>query len=141
MSSQYLAVTWAMPTRPTLSRCASSSESPASSLTAWLTIVGALALGAVKPVAHGRLVAQVRLEHQPVGLALAAYVLEVGTEGGGHPLLGIGVRAERIAHRLQQGVHALVEQGQVELELAGEMLVEHGLADAGAFGDLIHRGG
>ena len=55
--------------------------------------------------------------------------------------LGSGFEPQRVAHGLHQGAHALVEQGQVELELAGEMLVEHGLADARAFGDLIHRGG
>jgi hypothetical protein len=103
--------------------------------------LGTLALDLLEPVADGGLVAQVRLEHQPVGLALAAHVLEVGAERGGDPLLGIGVRAERVAHSLHQGVHALVEQRQVELELAGEVLVEHGLADARAVGDLIHRGG
>jgi hypothetical protein len=80
-------------------------------------------------------------KHQPVGLALTAHVLEVRAERGRDPLLGIRVGAQRPAHGLHQRAHALVEQGQVELELAGEMLVEHGLADARAFGDVIHRGG
>ena len=103
--------------------------------------LGALALDLLEPLADGGLVAQVRLEHQPVGLALAPHVLEVRAEGGGDPLLGVRVRPQRVAHGVQQRAHALVEQGQVELELAGEMLVEHGLADARAFGDVIHRGG
>ncbi|GHJ31200.1 hypothetical protein TPA0910_56330 [Streptomyces hygroscopicus subsp. sporocinereus] len=34
----------------------------------------------------------------------------------------------------------LVEQGQVQLELAREVLVEHRLADSGALGDVVHRG-
>ena len=38
-------------------------------------------------------------------------------------------------------VDAGVEEGQVEVELAGEVLVEDGLGDAGMLGDLIHRGG
>ena len=35
---------------------------------------------------------------------------------------------------------ALVEQREVELELAGEVLVEHGFRDAGPLGDVVHRG-
>ena len=34
-----------------------------------------------------------------------------------------------------------VEQREVEVELAGEVLVEHRLGDAGALGDVVHRGG
>ena len=34
----------------------------------------------------------------------------------------------------------LVQQGQVEVELAGEVLVEHRLADARALGDVVHGG-
>src|SRR5690606_16030795 len=37
-------------------------------------------------------------------------------------------------------VHGRGHQGGVELELAGEVLVEHRLGDARAFGDLVHRG-
>ena len=35
----------------------------------------------------------------------------------------------------------LVEEGQIEVELAREVLVEHGLADAGPLGDVVHRRG
>jgi hypothetical protein len=35
----------------------------------------------------------------------------------------------------------LVEQGEVELELAGEVLVEDGFGHACPFGDVIHGGG
>ncbi len=35
----------------------------------------------------------------------------------------------------------LVQQRQVELELSGKVLVEDRLADARAFGDLVHRRG
>ncbi|GAA0657115.1 hypothetical protein GCM10009548_24810 [Streptomyces malaysiensis subsp. malaysiensis] len=34
----------------------------------------------------------------------------------------------------------LVEKGQIQLQLAREVLVEHRLADPGALGDVIHRG-
>jgi hypothetical protein len=33
-----------------------------------------------------------------------------------------------------------VEKGQVEIELAREVLVEHRLGDPGALGDLVHSG-
>ena len=33
-----------------------------------------------------------------------------------------------------------VDQRQVQLELAGEMLVQHRLRHAGPFGDVVHRG-
>ena len=56
-------------------------------------------------------------------------------------LLVVGRRRERGAHGLEQGLAVLVQQGEVEVELAGEVLVEHRLADAGALGDVVHRGG
>ena len=34
----------------------------------------------------------------------------------------------------------LVDEGEVELELAGEVLVEHRFGDARAGGDVVHRG-
>ena len=40
-----------------------------------------------------------------------------------------------------EGLGAGVEQGQVELELAGEVLVEDRLADAGLGGDGVHGRG
>ncbi|GAA3046398.1 hypothetical protein GCM10020000_27860 [Streptomyces olivoverticillatus] len=40
---------------------------------------------------------------------------------------------------MQQVLAVLVQQGQVEVELAREVLVEHRLADAGALGDVVHR--
>ncbi len=33
-----------------------------------------------------------------------------------------------------------LEQGEVEVQLAGEVLVEHRLGDPGAFGDVVHGG-
>jgi len=35
----------------------------------------------------------------------------------------------------------LVQQGQIQIELARKVLVEHRLADAGALGDVVHGGG
>jgi hypothetical protein len=103
--------------------------------------LGALPLAAFQPVPDGGLVGQVRLEHQPERLTFALHVLEVGTEGGGHPLLVVRGRLQRVADPGHQLVYALVEQGQIQVELAGEVLVQHGLADAGPLGDLVHGGG
>ena len=50
------------------------------------------------------------------------------------------VDASAVAHRVRQRLAVLVEQREVELELAREVLVEHRLADAGALGDVVHRG-
>jgi hypothetical protein len=103
--------------------------------------LGALALPAFQPVPDRLLVAEVGLEHQPVRLPVARHVLEVGAERGGYALLVVSGRAERVAHGVHQLVHALVQQGQVQLELAGKVLVQHRFADAGPLGDLIHGGG
>ena len=48
---------------------------------------------------------------------------------------------ERSAVRdpVDQLLHALVEQREVELLLAGKVLVEDRLADPGPLGDLVHR--
>ena len=46
---------------------------------------------------------------------------------------------QRGAHLGGELVGVLVEQREVELELAREVLVEHRLADAGALGDVVHR--
>ena len=72
---------------------------------------------------------------------MLGHVAEVGGEGGVDPLPVVAGRADRAGDRLDQPVHALVEQRQVELLLAREVLVEHRLADSGPFRDLVHRRG
>ena len=94
---------------------------------------------AVQPVADRRLVAQVGLEYQPERLAGAPDEVEERGEGGGHPLLVVGRGRQRIADGGGQGVHALIEQRQVELKLAGKVLVEHGFADPCLLRYLVHR--
>src|SRR5581483_2712076 len=103
--------------------------------------LGALVLDSVEPGADGRLVAEVGLEHQAVCLSLTSDELEVSAERGAHPLLVLIGGAQRAPDGLDQAVHALVQQRQVQLQLAGEVLVEHRLADSGALRDLVHGSG
>ena len=73
-------------------------------------------------VGEGRLV---------LGLELGAHRFKAG--------LVVGGAVEGAPHLGEQVVGVLVEQRAVQLELAREVLVEHGLADAGALGDVVHR--
>ena len=57
------------------------------------------------------------------------------------PLLVVGGGVERHPHAGDQVVHVGVEQVEVQVELAGEVLVEHRLAHAGAVRDLVHPRG
>src|SRR6266851_1412901 len=97
--------------------------------------------GGVEPLPDRALVAQVRLEDQAKRLAGATHEVEERGEGGADPLLVVRRGRERGADGVGQRLHALIEQGEVELELAREMLVQHGLADASPLGDLVHRRG
>jgi hypothetical protein len=56
-------------------------------------------------------------------------------------LLVVAGAGQRGADLLTEQLDVLVEQREVELELAGKVLVEHRLGHAGAFGDVVHRGG
>ena len=49
-------------------------------------------------------------------------------------------RGERLATVVDDEVARGVEEGEVEVELAGEVLVEHRLRDARLVGDVLHRG-
>ena len=100
----------------------------------------ALAEVALQALAHRGGVAQVRLEDQPERLALAGDEVEERADRGLDPLLVVRGGGERVAAPGDHVVHVQIEQGQVELLLAGEVLVEHRLADPGPLGDLVHRG-
>jgi hypothetical protein len=93
----------------------------------------------VHALAHGGLVRQVRLEDQPEGPALVLDVGEVGVHRRGDAQFVVGRRRQGCADRVQQGLAVLVQQSQIELQLAREVLVEHGLADACPLGDVVHR--
>lgn len=88
-----------------------------------------------------RLVGQVGLEDQTEGAALVLHVGEVGVHRRLDAQLVVRGRGERRADGLEQRLAVLVEQGEVELQLAGEVLVENGLADSRALRDVVHRRG
>ena len=88
-----------------------------------------------------RLAAQVGLEHQPEGLALAGDEVEVGRHRAVHPVAVVRGRLDRPAQPVDQLLGVGGEQRVVEVELAREVLVQHRLAHPGALGDGVHRGG
>src|SRR6266487_3325983 len=102
--------------------------------------LGAFLQGALEPCPYRGLVAQVRLEDEAERLALTADEIEEAAERRGHSLLVVRGGGGRVAYRRDELVGALIEQGEVQLELSGEVLVEHRLAHPGALGDLVHRG-
>src|SRR5262249_31895064 len=134
--SQNLALTWAMPTSPMLSRCASSSARPASSLITWL-IMSAHLRSAVSKRSRtaGSFAKSDSKTSRKVPRCSATYPKYALND----PLPVFVRRAERHPDRFDQLLHALVEQREIEILLAREVLVEDGFADPGAIGDLVHR--
>ncbi len=97
--------------------------------------------GRVEPfeaLSNSHLVGEVGLEQQPVGTSGVVDEREVGGDRRRHAFLVVVGRTQRGVQALEQLLAAVVEQGEVEVELAREMLVEHRLADAGPLGDLVH---
>jgi len=84
---------------------------------------------------------QVGLEDQTERCAVAVHELEVGGDGGGNALLVFGGGRQGRPDQIQELAGVLVEQGQIEIQLAREVLVQNGFGDSGAVGDLIHRCG
>src|SRR5690606_6499093 len=56
-----------------------------------------------------------------------------------HPGGGLAERVERRVHGPDEPLALLVDDREVEVELRGEVAVEHRFADAGAVGDVVHR--
>ena len=102
---------------------------------------GALGGDPVDVLAHGGLVGQVGLEDEPERAGVAGDVLEERLHRGRDALLVVVRGLQRVAAVVDDRVARGVEQREVEVELAGEVLVEHRLGDAGALGDVVHRGG
>ncbi|CRK51483.1 hypothetical protein RHCRD62_30147 [Rhodococcus sp. RD6.2] len=81
---------------------------------------------------------EVRFEHQAVPLALVVDEIEERLDRGAHALTVVGRRPECLTDTRDEAVHVALEHCEVEVELAGEVLVQHRLTDARAFGDLVH---
>ena len=103
--------------------------------------LGAVLRDLVDPLADGDLVGQVGLEHEPERRAVAGHELEVRGDGRGDPLLVVAGRGQRLAHERHELAGVLVQQGEVEVELAREVLVQNGFGHPGPLGDLVHGRG
>ena len=98
-------------------------------------------VGALHPGGGLGDVGQVGLEDQPERAGLVGDEVEVRLEGRADALAVVGGGVQGHAHAVDQRVAALVEDREVQLELAWEVLVEHRLGDPGELGDRIHAGG
>ena len=81
------------------------------------------------------------LEDQPVALAVVLDEVEERLHRGPQPLPVVGGGAQRLAHTGHQILDVALQHRQIQLQLAGKMLVENRFADPGALGDLVHAGG
>ena len=138
-ASQNRALTWAIPTRETASSREAGSGRPVSS---WITLGDqrrALVGDPLDLPAYGGLVGQVGLEDQPERAGVGRDVLVERLDRRRDPLLVVVRRLQCGGavgdHRVAGGL----EQREVELELAREVLVEHRLGHPGALGDVVHR--
>jgi hypothetical protein len=64
--------------------------------------------------------------------------VEVGADHRVDPLAVVAGRVERGLHEVGEGAEMAVQEGDVQLPLRGEVLIQDGLADLGRLGDLIH---
>ena len=84
-------------------------------------------------------------QHFPGKLELYLALLDEHAEGlvqrVRDALLVLGRRLQRVTAAGDDHVAGLVEQREVEVELAREVLVEHGLGDARPLRDVVHRRG
>ena len=81
-------------------------------------------------------------EQEEERLAVVGHPVEVGGRSPARPgPAAWPALAVALAMASEQPGALLVEQGEVELALGGEVLVEHGLGDAGGLGHLVHRRG
>lgn len=87
---------------------------------------------------RSRLVAQVGFENQPERFTFGIDKVEVCGEGVAHPLLVIARLGNRHPHPTHEFTGLLVDERKIQVEFAGEVLVQHRLRDAGAVGDIVH---
>ena len=110
-------------------------------MSAWMSGAMASAM-ASSSAAHGLGELLVALgaaaEQQQEGVPVVGHPAEVGEEAP----LDLGVRRAGLDRGLADGVAQpaadLLEQGQVQLPLRAEVLVQHGLGDAGGVGHVVH---
>ena len=98
-------------------------------------------VGGLDPVAHGRFIGEVAFENETVGAVGIVDEAEVGRDRSSDTLLVVRRGLERGAQRVEEYGDAVIKQGDVEIELAREVLVEHRLAHARALSDVVHGGG
>ena len=139
--SHQRALVSAMPVRPEASSSARSGSAPVSAAMTSAIASTQAAGAAVDDRADVVVVAQVGLEDQAERLALGVDEVVVRADGGVDPRPVVVGAAHRLGDPLGQLGDVLLEQREVELPLAREVLVEHGLADPGAVGDVVHRRG
>src|SRR5699024_1419628 len=89
--------------------------------------VADLGLETVEPVADLRVAREVGLEDETEGLALAADELEEGRDGPVDPVLVVAGVLQRVEDEGLEPVALALEEREVELELAREVLVQHRL--------------
>ena len=93
-------------------------------------------------LAHGRLAGQVGLEDEAEGAVLGRRRrCRTRPSRRRRAVLLSWVARQRAAAVVDDLVAGDVEQREVEVELAGEVLVEHRLGHARPLGDVVHRGG
>ena len=66
--------------------------------------------------------------------------LEVRADAGDDALLVVGGAGQGVPDGLLEQPAVVVDEREVEVELARKVLVQDGFADPGALGDLVHRG-
>ncbi len=103
--------------------------------------VAELCLERVDAMTHPRVAGEVGLEDEAEGLALVADELEEGRDRRVDPLLVVVGAVEGLEDEALEAVALALQEREVELELAGEVLVEDGLGDPRLVGDVLHRGG
>jgi len=103
--------------------------------------LGAPIVNALDAFPHRSLVGQVGLEDQPEEAMVRFHEIEVRGHRRGHAQLVVMRGTQGKTNCLDKGLGARVQQSQIELKLAGEMLVENRFAHSCPLGDVVHRGG
>lgn len=93
------------------------------------------------PLGDLGVVGEIRGEHESVCKGVLGHHLEEGADGRGHAVAILRRRPNGIGDGGEQTGKLGVQEVQVELAFAGEVLIEHRLGDASRLGDVIHGRG